>query len=60
MSEYKLSEETLNALLQYLGTKPYGEVATHIAAVQQAIPLVEKEAPVEKINRDITRSRKPE
>lgn len=41
MSDYKLSEETLNALLQYLTTRPYGEVAQHVQAVSQAIPIIE-------------------
>lgn len=54
MADYKLSEETLNALLQYLSSRPYGEVATHITSVQQAIPVVEeiKGIQVEKINRE--------
>ncbi len=41
MSDYKLSEETLNSLLQYLISRPYGEVAAHVAAIQQATPLPE-------------------
>jgi hypothetical protein len=39
---YQLSEETLNAVLQYLGSKPYTEVAGLIAAIQKAEKVEEK------------------
>ena len=34
MSEYKISLETLNAVLAYLGSRPYQEVFNLIKAVQ--------------------------
>lgn len=34
MSEYKISLETLNAVLAYLGSRPYQEVFSLIKAVQ--------------------------
>ena len=35
MDEIKLSTNLLNAILQYLGTKPFAEVTGLIQAVQQ-------------------------
>lgn len=35
MSEVKLSTQLVNAILQYLGTRPYGEVFQIIEAVQK-------------------------
>lgn len=40
--EYKLTEETINKLLNYLASKPFAEVALLIKALQTAIPIEEK------------------
>lgn len=41
--EYKLTEEVLNKILNYLASKPYIEVASLISDLQKAIPLKELE-----------------
>lgn len=43
---YSLPEDTLNAILQYLASKPYNEVAQLIGAVQQQLEKIEPPAPV--------------
>jgi hypothetical protein len=40
---YTLSEEILNATLQYLGTRPYTEVASLVEAIRGAQPVAEAE-----------------
>lgn len=48
MNEIKLSVQLVNALLQYLGTRPYQEVFPLIAEIQQqASPQVQQDAPIE-------------
>lgn len=37
--EYKISEKTANEILQYLGTRPYAEVYTLIAALRNIQPI---------------------
>lgn len=41
--EYKLKEETINKLLNYLANKPFMEVAGMIHDLQTAIPIKELE-----------------
>ena len=41
--EYKLSEETINKVLNYLANKPYIEAAPLINDLQKAIPIEEGE-----------------
>ena len=36
---YQIEEELANALLNYLGTKPYGEVFGYINALQKIQPI---------------------
>ena len=38
----KLTVDTANKVLQYLSTKPYGEVAEIIAAVQKSEPIYQE------------------
>jgi hypothetical protein len=48
MKQAIVSEEALNAVMGYLGTRPYQEVYKLIADVQSsAKPFVEPDAPVE-------------
>jgi hypothetical protein len=48
MKQAIVSEDALNAVMGYLGTRPYQEVFKMIADVQaSAKPFVEPEAPVE-------------
>ena len=47
MNEFKITEDVINSVLQYLATKPYAEVAQLIAALQQVEPLAEQPTPEE-------------
>ena len=48
MQSVNLTVELVNAILGYLGTKPFTEVAQLINAVQtQVAPQVQQEAPAE-------------
>ena len=48
MQSVNLTVELVNAILGYLGTKPFTEVAQLINAVQtQVAPQIQQEAPVE-------------
>jgi hypothetical protein len=42
---YQLSKDVLNNVLQYLSGRPYAEVASLIATVQIAQPVVAPESP---------------
>lgn len=43
MKKYEVSEELLNAVLNYMGTKPYSEVFQLVKAIQeQAKPIEDK------------------
>jgi hypothetical protein len=44
---YTLSEEVLNATLQYLGSRPYTEVSSLISAIREAQPVAVAEPVVE-------------
>ena len=43
---YQLSEENINAVLQYLGARPYGEVF-------QLIPLLQSAQKIETVNEPV-------
>ncbi len=45
--DYKLTEETINKLLNYLASKPYVEVAGMIHDLQTATPIKEPEKKVD-------------
>lgn len=42
MKKFEITEEVANAILQYLATRPYQEVARLIAELQQ-VKLIEEE-----------------
>lgn len=42
MNKYIISEETVNAVLGYLGERPYKEVSHLVTKLYQDIKLVEK------------------
>lgn len=47
MKKYEVSEELLNAVLNYIGTKPYSEVFQLVKAIQeQAKPIEDKKADI--------------
>jgi len=46
--DYKITEKTLQATLNYLATKPYQEVANLIFDIQRVERIEEKEAKEEK------------
>ena len=47
MQEIKLSVQTLNMVMSYLGTKPFQEVFQIIEAVQKEVNTQQAEAPKE-------------
>jgi len=47
MQEIKLSIQTLNMVMSYLGTKPFQEVFQIIEAVQKEVNAQQAEAPKE-------------
>ena len=47
MQEIKLSVQTLNMVMSYLGTKPFQEVFQVIEAVQKEVNAQQAEAPKE-------------
>jgi len=47
MQEIKLSVQTLNMVMSYLGTKPFQEVFQIIEAVQKEVNVQQAEAPKE-------------
>ena len=42
MKEYKIKEQVLNTVLQYLASKPYAEVYQLITELQRVEPVEEK------------------
>jgi hypothetical protein len=42
MKKFEITEEVANAILQYLATKPYNEVAVLITELQKIQPIEEK------------------
>ena len=48
MAAFKLSEETVNAIVQYLGRRPYAEVATVVKAIEVDARLVKEDEEKEK------------
>ncbi len=44
MADYKINAEVLQSILNYLVTRPYSEVVSHVTAIQQAQPIEQKAA----------------
>jgi hypothetical protein len=44
MKQFKISEEIVSGLLQYLATKPYADVYQGIQALQQLEEIVQEDA----------------
>ena len=49
MEKFKLNKDTINAILQYLSTKPYIETAPLISEIQKEIEEQSKQKEVEEI-----------
>jgi hypothetical protein len=49
MENINLSIQTVNAVLSYLGSRPYVEVSSLISAIQKEAESQEKTEPVDKV-----------
>ena len=45
MNEYRVSEDTLNIILQYLGKKPFIEVSEIIVRIKADVRLIDNSLP---------------